>query len=99
MTDVQRALIATFDEARSPEAVCDRLGRALDRLRAGEVDPVALARPGGVGRRGGVLRRRRTHPGGRDVLSPVGWRERRIRRYLADRTNASLRRYADTVPE
>ncbi|WP_280177987.1 hypothetical protein [Halorussus marinus] len=33
------------------------------------------------------------------VLSPVGWRERRIRRYLADRTNASLRRYADTVPE
>ncbi|PSP55205.1 DNA polymerase I [Halobacteriales archaeon QS_1_67_19] len=43
VADVQRDLIAAFDARRSPEAVCDRLARALDRLRAGAVDPSALA--------------------------------------------------------
>jgi DNA polymerase I len=39
---VQRALIRTLDRERSPEAVCDRLGRARRRLRAGRVDPSEL---------------------------------------------------------
>ncbi|MFC4447707.1 type B DNA-directed DNA polymerase [Halorussus aquaticus] len=42
VADVQETLVETFDEYRSPEAVCDRLGRALKRLRAGSVDPEEL---------------------------------------------------------
>jgi len=151
VADVQRELIAAFDETRSPEAVCARLRRALDRLRAGAVEPAALAIANRASKRADEYRRstrtvaaleraadrgRERRPGqsvsfvvvddstrSRDrvalvdeadtydadyyadeliraaesVLSPVGWCERRIRRYLADRTDASLRRYGGGV--
>jgi DNA polymerase I len=42
VADAQRDLIRVLDRTRSPEAVCDRLGRHLERLRAGEVDPADL---------------------------------------------------------
>ncbi|MFC4553588.1 MULTISPECIES: type B DNA-directed DNA polymerase [Halorussus] len=40
---VQRELIETFDEYRSPEAVCDRVQAAVQRLRDDDVDPAELA--------------------------------------------------------
>ena len=40
--DVQEDLVAVLDETRSPEAVCDRLQRALSQLRGGTVDPAEL---------------------------------------------------------
>jgi DNA polymerase I len=39
VADAQRDLIRVLDGTRSPEAVCDRLARHLDSLRAGEVPP------------------------------------------------------------
>jgi DNA polymerase I len=36
---VQEDLVAVLDETRSPEALCDRLQRALHQLRNGAVDP------------------------------------------------------------
>jgi len=41
--DAQEALIETFDEYRTPEAVCDRLDHYLDQLRNGAVSPAELA--------------------------------------------------------
>ncbi|WP_129116071.1 type B DNA-directed DNA polymerase [Halegenticoccus tardaugens] len=43
IADVQRELIETLDQYRSPEAVCDRLDRRLAELRDGQVDPQKLA--------------------------------------------------------
>ena len=43
VADVQRELVETFDEYRRPEAVCDRVQAAVQRLRGGDVDPAALA--------------------------------------------------------
>ncbi|WP_158059579.1 type B DNA-directed DNA polymerase [Halorussus halophilus] len=43
VAEVQQELIRVFDEHRSPEAVCERLQRALERLRSGRVAPEALA--------------------------------------------------------
>jgi DNA polymerase I len=40
--DIQEDLVAVLDETRSPEAVCDRLQRALSQLRNGKVDPAKL---------------------------------------------------------
>ncbi|WP_435073491.1 type B DNA-directed DNA polymerase [Halorubrum sp. HHNYT27] len=40
--EVQSEALRTFDETRSPEAVCDVLRRRLRELRAGEVEPSAL---------------------------------------------------------
>ena len=40
--DLQADALAVFAETRSPQAVCDRLQRALARLRAGDVDPARL---------------------------------------------------------
>jgi DNA polymerase I len=40
---VQLDLIRTFGRTRSPEAVCERLRRFLDRLERGTVDPERLA--------------------------------------------------------
>jgi DNA polymerase I len=42
VADLQRELIETFDRARSPEAVCDRVRRALGRLDAGKANPLEL---------------------------------------------------------
>jgi DNA polymerase I len=42
IADLQEALIETFDEHRSPEAVCDRLRQGLTRLRSGEINLEAL---------------------------------------------------------
>lgn len=42
VADAQRDLIRVLDRTRSPEAVCDRLARQLDSLRAGEVAPADL---------------------------------------------------------
>jgi DNA polymerase I len=42
VADAQRDLIRVLDRTRSPEAVCDRLGRHLETLRAGEVAPDRL---------------------------------------------------------
>ena len=42
VADAQRDLIRVLDRTRSPEAVCDRLARHLETLRAGEVDPADL---------------------------------------------------------
>ena len=39
VADVQRDLVEVLDEHREPEAVCDRLARAISRLRSGGVDP------------------------------------------------------------
>ena len=39
---VQEALVATLDEHREPGPVCDRLARAIGRLRARDVDPADL---------------------------------------------------------
>ncbi|WP_226022174.1 type B DNA-directed DNA polymerase [Halomicrobium salinisoli] len=42
VADVQEELVATLDEHRDPEAVADRLARAVARLQAGDVDPSEL---------------------------------------------------------
>ncbi|MFC7228531.1 type B DNA-directed DNA polymerase [Salinirubellus salinus] len=42
VADAQRDLIRAFDRTRSPEAVCDRLARHLETLRAGDVPPDEL---------------------------------------------------------
>ncbi|USZ67387.1 type B DNA-directed DNA polymerase [Halorussus salilacus] len=42
VADVQEDLVAVLDETRSPEAVTDRLRRALGALREGRVDPGEL---------------------------------------------------------
>jgi DNA polymerase I len=39
---LQRSLIRTLDETRSPEAVCDRLHRGIRRLQRGDVAPEKL---------------------------------------------------------
>ncbi|WP_436924710.1 DNA polymerase domain-containing protein [Halosimplex amylolyticum] len=39
VADVQRDLVGALDRTRDPEAVCDRLARALGRLERGAVDP------------------------------------------------------------
>jgi DNA polymerase I len=39
---LQRALIRTLDETRSPDAVCDRLHRGIRRLQRGDVPPENL---------------------------------------------------------
>lgn len=51
VSDVQRELIRVFDERRSPEAVCDRLQRAIRRLERGGVDVSALAETSRVSKR------------------------------------------------
>jgi DNA polymerase, archaea type len=43
ITNAQQELIETLDQYRSPHAVCARLQRQLADLRAGRVDPEALA--------------------------------------------------------
>jgi DNA polymerase I len=43
VADIQQNLVKTYDEYRSPEAVCDRVQAAIQRLRNGEVDPERLA--------------------------------------------------------
>ncbi|AGB17390.1 DNA polymerase elongation subunit (family B) [Halovivax ruber XH-70] len=42
VADCQRELIEVYDSTRTPEAVCDRLDRQLQRLRSGEVNPMDL---------------------------------------------------------
>ncbi|WP_247728539.1 type B DNA-directed DNA polymerase [Halovivax limisalsi] len=42
VAECQKKLIDVFDAARSPEAVCDRLDRQLERLRSGDVNPMDL---------------------------------------------------------
>ncbi len=147
IAEVQQELIETFDEYRSPEAVCDRLQRALEELRSGEVDPLALAITTRTSKRveeyqqstRTVAALERASDGGRDlhpgqsvefvviddskqsrervalvnetetydaefyagelvraaesVLSPLGWRAERIREYIDDQTDASLRSF------
>ncbi|MFC3957851.1 type B DNA-directed DNA polymerase [Halovivax cerinus] len=148
VAECQRELIDVFDSTRSPEAVCDRLDRQLQRLRAGEVTPMELvievrsskrldeytqstrsvaalerAEAAGIGREPGqpveyvVVDDSKS---GRDrvqlpheeidrydaefyatelvraaesVLSPAGWRERDIERYLADRVATTIGAY------
>jgi len=43
VTDIQQNLVKTYDEYRSPEAVCNRVQGAIQRLRNGKVDPERLA--------------------------------------------------------
>jgi len=43
VADGQRAFVEALDRERDPEAVCDVLGRRLNELREGCVDPAALA--------------------------------------------------------
>ena len=43
VADVQRECIQVFDERRTPEAVCDRVQAAVERLRGGNVAPEELA--------------------------------------------------------
>ncbi|MFC6766410.1 DNA polymerase domain-containing protein [Natrinema soli] len=43
VADGQRAFVEALDRERDPEAVCDVLGRRLNELREGRVDPAALA--------------------------------------------------------
>ena len=51
VADAQRDLIRTLDRHRTPEAVCDRLGRHLSSLRRGDVDPADLVRTTRLSRR------------------------------------------------
>ncbi|WP_435181434.1 type B DNA-directed DNA polymerase [Halorussus sp. AFM4] len=150
IADAQESLIETFDEYRTPEAVCDRLDHYLGQLRDGAVSPVELAieqrtsktpeEYAHATRTVAALERaedmgRGLHPGqnveyvvvddtkrSRDqvrlveeahrydvefycdqliraaesVLSPLGWRENDIRRYLADRTDTGLAAYTES---
>ncbi|WP_226040592.1 type B DNA-directed DNA polymerase [Natrinema sp. DC36] len=43
VADGQRAFVEALDRERDPGAVCDVLGRRLNELREGRVDPAALA--------------------------------------------------------
>ncbi|WP_247729552.1 type B DNA-directed DNA polymerase [Halovivax limisalsi] len=42
IAESQTELIDIFDSTRSPEAVCDRLDRQLERLQSGDVNPMDL---------------------------------------------------------
>ena len=42
VADAQRDLIATLDDHRTPQAVCDRLQRHLETIRSGSVEPASL---------------------------------------------------------
>jgi DNA polymerase I len=148
IADVQRDLIAAFDEYRAPEPVCGVLAQRLQRLDRGDVDPGRLAVSNRVSkeptayshytRSAAALERAddagldvepgqsvdyvvvdderdsrervalsvedprdydadyyrdRSLRAAESVLSPVGWREAEIERYLADREDAAVTAY------
>lgn len=95
--------MTVLDETRSPKAVCDRVPRALSQLRSGEVDPAKLVIKQQTSKTADEADEYDSEFYAEELLravesvvSPLGWRQEDIEKYLAERTDAYITAFGES---